>query len=47
VIRGGAYNSYPEVATAYFRGRVEPATTRKALAATGFRCAMSPRSTKP
>ena len=43
VIRGGAFNSYRAVATGYFRGRVQSAAPRRALAATGFRCAMPAR----
>ena len=41
VIRGGAYNSLVEVATAYYRGRARAVSARSHLAATGFRCAMS------
>ena len=44
VIRGGAYNSFPNVATSVFRARYAPATARTNLRATGFRCAMTPRS---
>lgn len=45
VIRGGAYNSFPEVATAVFRGRARETDTRENLASTGFRCAMTARKT--
>ena len=47
VIRGGAYNSYKEVATAFFRGRAREAAARKDIALTGFRCAMPARSFQP
>jgi serine/threonine protein kinase len=47
VIRGGAYNSYKEVATGFFRGRAREAADRKDLAFTGFRCAMPARSSQP
>ncbi len=40
VIRGGAYNSYDNIATAVFRGLASPAAGRGDLAATGFRCVM-------
>jgi formylglycine-generating enzyme required for sulfatase activity/tRNA A-37 threonylcarbamoyl transferase component Bud32 len=43
VIRGGAYNSIPAVATAVFRARASAVTARENLSATGFRCAMTPR----
>jgi tRNA A-37 threonylcarbamoyl transferase component Bud32 len=43
VIRGGAYNSFPEVATAVFRGYARETDTRANLASTGFRCAMTAR----
>ena len=43
VIRGGGYNALQQYANATFRGRNEPATDRTNLAATGFRCAMTPR----
>jgi formylglycine-generating enzyme required for sulfatase activity len=44
VIRGGAYNSYDQIATSFFRGRAQPAAPRSDLAATGFRCVMSVRN---
>jgi serine/threonine protein kinase len=44
VIRGGAYNSYDQIATSFFRGRAQPAAARSDLAATGFRCVMSVRN---
>jgi iron(II)-dependent oxidoreductase len=44
VIRGGGYNSLDVISTAVFRGRAQPATRRQDLAATGFRCAQTPRS---
>jgi len=44
VIRGGAYNSFPNVATATFRAPASSDAARKDLTATGFRCAMSARS---
>ena len=38
VIRGGAWNAPPDVATASFRGYVRPEGPPSALALTGFRC---------
>ena len=43
VIRGGGFNSLAQVSNAVFRGRSDPGTDRVNLAATGFRCAMTPR----
>jgi formylglycine-generating enzyme required for sulfatase activity len=43
VIRGGGFNAIQTVANAVFRGRSDPGTDRANLAATGFRCAMTPR----
>ena len=43
VIRGGAFNSYDQIATAVFRGRAQPAAAREDLSATGFRCVMNAR----
>ena len=43
VIRGGAFNSYDQVATPVFRGRAQSAAARSDLASTGFRCAMTAR----
>lgn len=47
VIRGGGFNTLESIATATFRARSAPATDRKNLAATGFRCAMPVRSQAP
>jgi serine/threonine protein kinase len=44
VIRGGGFSANVAVANAVFRGAYDPATDRVNLAATGFRCAMTPRS---
>jgi formylglycine-generating enzyme required for sulfatase activity/tRNA A-37 threonylcarbamoyl transferase component Bud32 len=40
VIRGGAYNTPDETASAIYRGFVPPAASRADLQFTGFRCAM-------
>jgi formylglycine-generating enzyme required for sulfatase activity len=44
VIRGGGYNASPSVATAVARIPYDPATERRNLSGTGFRCAMTARS---
>nr|MDP9178064.1 bifunctional serine/threonine-protein kinase/formylglycine-generating enzyme family protein [Gemmatimonadota bacterium] len=44
VIRGGAFNSYDQIATSVFRGRAQPAAAREDLSATGFRCVMNART---
>jgi formylglycine-generating enzyme required for sulfatase activity/tRNA A-37 threonylcarbamoyl transferase component Bud32 len=44
VIRGGGFNTEQNVADAVYRVQYDPATERSNLAATGFRCAMTPRS---
>jgi formylglycine-generating enzyme required for sulfatase activity/tRNA A-37 threonylcarbamoyl transferase component Bud32 len=44
VIRGAGYSALRNYATASFRGRADPATSRNNLAATGFRCAMNARA---
>ena len=46
VIRGGAFNSIPAVATAVFRAGASAVTARANLNATGFRCAMTPRAAR-
>ena len=43
VIRGGGFSANPSVATAVARIPYDPATDRKNLSATGFRCAMTAR----
>ena len=43
VIRGGAYNTPDETATAVYRGFVPPTSSRADLQFTGFRCAMPVR----
>ena len=45
VIRGGGYNALDQVSNALFRGQAQPATARRDLAATGFRCVMPARTT--
>ncbi len=47
IIRGGAYNSYDNIATTVFRGLATPAAGRGDLAATGFRCVMPVRRPSP
>ena len=44
VIRGGAFSANRSIATAVARIPYDPATDRVNLTATGFRCAMTPRS---
>jgi formylglycine-generating enzyme required for sulfatase activity/tRNA A-37 threonylcarbamoyl transferase component Bud32 len=44
VIRGGGFSANPAVATAVARIPYDPATDRKNLTGTGFRCAMTARS---
>jgi formylglycine-generating enzyme required for sulfatase activity/tRNA A-37 threonylcarbamoyl transferase component Bud32 len=44
VIRGGGFNTEQNVADAVYRVQYDPATERSNLAATGFRCAMTPRT---
>jgi iron(II)-dependent oxidoreductase len=43
VIRGGGFNALDAVSTAIFRVGARSAAQRTDLAATGFRCAMTPR----
>jgi formylglycine-generating enzyme required for sulfatase activity/tRNA A-37 threonylcarbamoyl transferase component Bud32 len=49
VVRGGAYNTQDQLATATLRGAAKPTTDNRArdLAQTGFRCVMSPRPPAP
>ena len=42
VIRGGAFDTSDEVASAWWRGYQKANTPASKLANTGFRCAMSP-----
>ena len=44
VIRGGAFGTADTIATAWYRGYNRPATSPADLEQTGFRCAMSPRT---
>jgi formylglycine-generating enzyme required for sulfatase activity/tRNA A-37 threonylcarbamoyl transferase component Bud32 len=46
VIRGGAYNTPDSTATPTLRGYAPPAADRSTLDKTGFRCAMTPRSSE-